>query len=170
MGKDALLKAEMSTVADVDGVASPPTDRDLLIQIVRLQMQLNSKMFEFLRAYQAKHNWGEHGMFSDGNGEKNRVGRLRDEVNELGVALGQAVSVFTGEQVYEKRDEAGRVLVYCRVCRKESAFAHIIDTPYGIDDAYIDGSERLVCVVCKKDRIFPGDERLPKFNCVFGIE
>jgi hypothetical protein len=109
-------------------------------------------------------------MFRDGSSGKTRAGRLRDEVNELGVALGQAASAFTGEQLYEKRDTDGRVLVHCRQCGKESAFARVIDAPYGMAGAYMDGSERLICIVCKADTLYPGDERLPKFNCVFRIE
>lgn len=168
MSKDALEKRGTAAVTNTDGVA--PTERELLIQIVKLQMQLNSKMFEFLREYQVHHNRGEYDMFRTGSGSKTRAGRLRDEVNELGVALGQAASAFTGEQLYEKRDQEGRVLAHCRVCEKESPFAQVIDAPYGMAGAYMAGSERLICIVCKEDTLYPGDERLPKFNCVFRVE
>lgn len=170
MNGSSLTKAKPVAMTDTERAASLPTERELLAKIVKLQMQLNSKMFEFMRAYQASQNWGESGMFRDGNGGKTRTARLMDEVNELGVVLGQAVSAFTGEQLYEKRDEAGRVLAYCKRCQKESAFAHVIDTPHGIGGAYMGDSERLICIVCETDTIFPGDERLPKFNCVFRIE
>ena len=167
MSSAALNMAGSAAIAGMDSAAQLPKDRELLVKIVKLQMQLNSKVFEFMREYQASHNWGERGMFVSGNGGKTRAARLKDEVNELGVALGQVASAFTGEQLYEKRDEAGRVLAHCRYCQKESAFARVIDVPYGIDGAYMGDSERLICVVCKADTIYPGDERLPKFNCVF---
>lgn len=129
---------------------------------------MNSKMFEFMRAYQESHNWGgDSNIFQDGSGNGTKVSDLYDEVNELGVALNEAVSAITGENIFEKRDANGRVLAYCKHCKKESPFIRVIDSPYGMGSAYMDDTERLVCSVCKKDTIYPGDKRLPKFNSIF---
>ena len=72
-----------------------------------------------------------------------------------------------GENLYKKRDEEGRVLVYCKQCQKETPFVRVIDAPYGMAEAYIDGTERLTCSTCKKDTIYSSDVRLPKPNSVF---
>jgi len=144
------------------------TERELLMQIVKLQTMLNSKMFEFIRDYQQRHNWGgDQHLFRDGNGYKSRIGRLFDEVNELGLALSKASSTFIGEDLYERRDESGRVLANCRTCKTETPFMKVIDAPYGMSGAYMDGTERLVCAVCNEDTIYPGDARMAKFNSVF---
>lgn len=145
-----------------------PTERELLVHIVRNQLLLNSKMFEFVRAYQKQHNWGgDSHVFRDGSGGKTHVADLLDEVNDIGFNLSEAVQTFIGERLFEKRNAEGQVLAHCRACDKETAFAHLIDSPYGIQGAYFSGSERLVCTVCKHDRIYPGDDRLPKYNSVF---
>lgn len=153
---------------EADKPAQQPSDREFLLQIVKMQTMLNSKMFEFMRAYQQEDNWGTDGnLFRDGSGRKTKVASLFDEVNQIGYSLSEVVSAFIGEQLHEKRDENGRVLATCKVCAKETPFSMKIDSPHGIPEAYFDGSERLVCTVCDQDTIYPGDKRLPKFNAVF---
>lgn len=152
----------------VDTPEQQPSDRGLLLEIVKMQTMLNSKMFEFMRAYQQQDNWGtDQHLLRDGSGRKTKIASLFDEVNQIGYSLGEVVSAFVGERLHEKRDEKGRVLAPCKVCEKETPFGKKIDSPYGISGAYFEGSERLVCTVCDRDTIYPGDERLPKFNSVF---
>ncbi len=149
-------------------VRKPVDGRESLVQIVKLQAMLNSKMFEFMRSYQKQSHWGsDGGFFRDGSGNKTKTAQLFEEVNEIGCALSRVVSEFIGEDIYERRDEEGRVLAFCRHCEKESPFVRVVNSPYGLSDAYIDGTERLVCAVCGKDTIYPGDDRLPKFNSIF---
>ena len=142
------------------------TEREILLQIVKLQMQFNSKLFEFMRDYQREQDFGLN-RFRDGSGRKTKIARLHQEVNELGAALSKLTSMFIGQEVFEKRDENGRLLVHCKNCKTETPFVQVIDSPHGIVGAYMDGTERLVCSVCKKDSVYPGDERLPKINSIF---
>ncbi len=144
-----------------------PSERELLIKIVKSQMMLNSKMFEFMRAYQREQNLGESSMLRNGFGSPTHIGRLLGEVNQIGFALNELVEAFIGERISEKRDSENRVMAFCNHCKKESPFVRVVDSPYGLAGAYEDGTERLICAVCKKDAIYPGDERLPKFNSVF---
>lgn len=145
-----------------------PDERELLRQIVRSQMMLNSKLFEYLRSYQQSANWGrDQNIFTDGSARKTKTGELFDEVNQIGYALSEAASAYLGERFHEKRDDQGRVLAHCKVCRRETPFIKMISSPYGVAGAYMDGTERLVCSVCEADAIYPGDERLPEFNSIF---
>ena len=120
-----------------------------------------------MRAYQADQDWGKGNRFRDGSGSKTRIGRLLDEVNQIGVSLNEAASEIIGERLYEKRDEQGHVLAPCNECKKETPFVCVVNSPYGISGAYMAGSERLLCTECRKDTIYPGDDRLPKFSSVF---
>lgn len=148
--------------------AQQPGDRELLLKVVMLQTMLNSKMFEFMREYQQQDNWGtDRALFRDGSGRKTKVANLFDEVNQIGCLLSEAVSAFAGERLYEKRDENGRVVAFCTVCEKETPFRREIDSPYGMLEAYFRDCERLVCTICDRDTIYPGDERLPRFNSIF---
>lgn len=143
------------------------SERELLTKVIRLQMILNSKLFEFVRTYQADQDWGKGNRFRDGSGSKTRIGCLFDEVNQIGVSLNEAASEIIGERLYEKRDEQGRVLAPCNECKKETPFVSVVNSPYGMAGAYMAGSERLLCTECRKETIYPGDERLPKFNSIF---
>lgn len=157
--------------SEIDQPKQQPSDRELLVQIVKMQTMLNSKMFEFMRAYQQQHNWGnDQNLFRDGSGRKTKVADLFDEVNQIGYSLDEIASAFVEERLHEKRDENGLVLAHCKVCGKEAPFKKKIDSPYGLSDAYFDGSERLVCTICDSDTIYPGDERLPQFNSVFSTK
>lgn len=39
-------------------------------------------------------------------------------------------------------------LIFCESCKKETEHSHLIDSPYGIEGAYMSGSERYECVQC----------------------
>lgn len=145
-----------------------PSEKDLLIEILKLQLKLNSKMFEFIRGYQQEFDYSrDRMMFRNGSGGTTKLARLKKEINELGIGLGKIAALFIGEDVYEKRDDGGNLLLYCKYCKEERPYAQLIDRPYGLSGAYMDGTERLECMVCKKDTVYPGDPRLPKFNSIF---
>lgn len=133
------------------------TERELLAEILKLNAMFLSKMFEFMRAYQDDQDWGRSNRLRDSSGRDTRLARLFREVNKLGIALNQTVAAYTDEELHEKRDAAGRVIVFCNQCGKETSFARVTGSPHGIAGAYMDGSERLICLSCKKETIYPDD-------------
>lgn len=170
MARKQLRKQKSAPLSQMPSLGDPDT-KALIISFFKLQMLYSSKLLEFIRDYQKESHWGrDRYFFTNGSGGKTRVAKLFDQVNNLGVELGKLVSVLSGEQIFEKRDNQGRVLAYCNRCKKETPFKHFIDSPYGLGGAYMAGSERLRCDVCKEDTIHPGDKRLPKFNSVFQTE
>lgn len=148
-------------------INNPAVEQKLIFCILRLQLELQSKMLEFMRAYQRESNRsGDQFCFQDGYRET-RIARLYRETNELGRELGALIERLIGKQVFEKRDDKGRILLPCQVCQEETAFINVVDSPYGLPGAYMADSERLVCSNCREDEVFPEDARLQKFNSIF---